>query len=366
MQEERKRILNMVKEGKLTVNEALVLLDELGKGEASNKEKDFFEEFSSKVKFEEAKKDDPFSQQKFHSAKEKIFDFVDLALKKIKDFDLDINFGQSVDIEHVFQQNDVYMKEMDIDLANGSVKILPWEKKDVRIDCEAKVYRVDSEEEARNSFLKDVVFAIEGQKMRFTTQQKWMKIKATIYIPQAQYDKVKVRMFNGPIECENLKVEKYNVKTANGKINMTGLESRLVEAETANGQIEVHQGNIDDFEAETINGSIKADGSFRKLELQSFNGNLECTLADNSCTFLEAKGTTGAIKLYVPLEVALAGEAKSNLGNFNIDYTGVQITEEKSEVIQKLVRFEPKEQAEQVTRVDLDTKTGSVTVRRMR
>lgn len=369
MQEERKRILNMVKEGKLTVNEALVLLDELGakSDQMKKKEEELFGELSSTVQFEEAKKEDSTSsQQKFHSTKEKIFEFVDTALKKIKDFDLDLNFGHSTDISHIFQQGDVYLKEVDVDLANGSVKIVPWDQKDVRVECEAKVYRVDSVDEARNTFLKDVIFAIEGQKLRFASQQKWMKVNATIFIPQDHYEFVKVRMFNGSIDSENLQVDKYNVKTANGKINIDGITSKYVEAETANGKIDVRNGKIEDFEAETINGAIKVDGSFKKLELQSFNGNVVCSLTDNRCESIEVKATTGGIKLYLPEEMAISGEAKSNLGNFNIDHTGIHVTEEKSEVIQKLLRFQPTIPTENVTRLDLDSKTGSITLKRVK
>ncbi|MDQ0157044.1 DUF4097 family beta strand repeat-containing protein [Robertmurraya andreesenii] len=366
MQEERKRILNLVKEGKLTVNEALVLLEGLDDSEESMKKKKeaLFGELSTTVHFEEAKKEDSYSQQKFQSTKEKLFEFVDTALKKIKDFDLDLNFGASIDISHIFQQSDVYLKEMDVDLANGSVKIVPWDQQDVRVECEAKVYRVDTQDEARNHFLKNVTFAIEGQKLRFHSQQKWMKIHAILYIPQAQYDNIKVRMFNGPIESENLHVEKYNVKTANGKINIFGITSKYLDAETANGQIEVRDGKVEDFEAETINGAIKLDGSFERLELQSFNGNIICSLTDPRCDRIEAKGTTGAIKLYLPREMAISGEAKSNVGSFDIDYSGIQVVDEKNEVIQKLVRFQPTIPSERTARIYLDSKTGSIAIKR--
>lgn len=364
MQEERKRILNMVKEGRLTVNEALVLLDGLGAAE-KKKEEQIFGELSTSVNFEEAKKEDTFSKQKYQSTKDKLFEFVDTAIQKIKDFDLDLNFGQSVSISHIFHQGDVSLKEMDIDIANGSVKIIPWEQNDVRIECEAKVYRVDSQEEARSNFLKDVRFAIEGEKLRFATEQKWMKLHATLHIPKAQYENIKVRMFNGSIDSENLQVEKYNVKTANGKINMYGMTSKYVDAETANGQIEVREGNMDNFEAETINGAIKVDGSIKNAELQSFNGDIVCSLTDDSCEFMEVKVTTGNIKLYIPEAAAIAGEFKTNVGNFNIEYKGIQIIDEKSEVIQKLVRFQPANPSEKVARMMADTKTGSISLKRV-
>lgn len=69
--------------------------------------------------------------------------------------------------------------------------------------------------------------------------------------------------------------------------------------------------------------------AFKKVELQSFNGNIDCTVTEPSCERIEAKVTTGGIKLFVPEHAAIAGELKTNLGNFNIDYTGIQVTEEK-------------------------------------
>lgn len=366
MQEERKKILNMVKEGKLTIEEALVLLDELGKQSetAKKKEETLVNELSTVVDSEEAKQEKTTTNDKYQSTKDKIFDFIDTAFKKIKDFDLDFNFGKSVDITHIFQQSDVYLKEVDIDLANGSVKLLPWDQKNVRVECEAKVYRVDTPDEARESFLKDVIFAIEGQKLRFISQQKWMKIDASVYLPQEAYDNVRVRLFNGSINSENLYTDKYRAKTANGKINMYGLTSRDVEVETANGKIDVQAGRIEEFDAETINGAITLQGSIKKADIQSFNGDIECTFVDDRCEFVEAKATTGAIKLYIPEGAVVSGEIKSNLGNLNLGIEGVHVTEEKKDVIQKVLRFHPVLDTGRETKVLADSKTGSVTLSR--
>lgn len=366
MEEERKKILNMVKEGKLTIEEALVLLDELGNQSeaAKKKEEALVNELSTVVKADEGKQEQTSANEKTQSTKDKIFEFIDTAIKKVKDIDLDFNFGKSVDITHIFQQSDVYLNEVDIDLANGSVKLLPWDQSNVRIECEAKVYRVDTPDEARENFLKDVNFSIEGQKLRFITQQKWMKIVASVYLPQKAYDNVRVRLFNGSIDSENLNAEKFRAKTANGKINMYGLTSRDVEVETANGKIEAQAGRIEEFDAETINGAITLQGSIKKADIQSFNGDIECTFSDDRCEYVEAKATTGAIKLHIPEGAVVSGEIKSNLGNVNLGIEGVHVTEEKKDVIQKVIRFRPVLDTGKETKVLADTKTGSVTLNR--
>lgn len=58
MKEERKRILKMVEEGKLSVDEALTLLEELEKAgqTVEQKQEQIAHEISTAFKFEEAKK----------------------------------------------------------------------------------------------------------------------------------------------------------------------------------------------------------------------------------------------------------------------------------------------------------------------
>lgn len=365
MNEEKKRILKMVEEGKVTADEAFALLEELDKASQTveQKQAEIINELSTAVKFEEAKKEDTV-HQRFQSTKDKIFEFVDSALKKIKDFDLDFNFGQSVEISHIFYQSDTDVRDMDFDVANGSLKLVPWQQNDVRIECKAKVYRVETQDQARQNFLKDILFTIEGQRLRFATQQKWMKVEAVAYVPQSQYEKVRVRLFNGSIGGDALNVENFRLKTANGKIELSDISGRKLEAETANGQIKISKSAVEYVETETLNGTIQVDGDFRSIETQSFNGNLTANIYGDRCQSVTAKTTTGGIDLYIPENHSISGEVKSNLGGFNVLLEGIHITEEKNEVIQKLLRFKSVNQTETPLIVFAETKTGSISLQK--
>ncbi|MCM3567436.1 DUF4097 domain-containing protein [Neobacillus mesonae] len=365
MKEERKRILKMVEEGKLTVDEALTLMEELEKAQqtANEKKEQIINELSTVVKFEEAKKEDPF-QAKYQSTKDKIFDFVDSALKKIKEIDFDFNFGKSVEISHIFHHGDVELKNIDIDIANGSVKIAVWDQPDVRVECQAKVFRVENQDQARHNFLRDVVFAVEGQKLKFNTQQKWMKVDAVMFVPKAQYEHLRIRLFNGPITGSDMMVDDLHVKTANGKIQLDRIYGKRGEIETANGKIDVLTSNMNELEAETINGAIRLEGDFKKTEAQSFNGNISYNLSGSRCEWIHAKTTSGTIDVFVPEILPVNGELKTNLGGFNLKLTGVQILEEKSEMIQKLLRFQSVNQTDQMVKIYAETKTGSISLQK--
>lgn len=364
MQEERKKILNMVKEGKLSVHEALVLLEQLGnKGEAGGKDP-FTNSLPPSPSFEDGKKGGNDFEQKYQSTKDKFFDFIETAVKKIKDLEIDLNFGKSVEITHIFEQSDVSLSRIDIDIMNGSAHIVPWEEKNVKIDCKVKMYRVNNEEEAKDALLRNVYFSTEGNTLRFTTEQKWMKLDATFYVPKEQYDNIKIRMFNGSIQGENLKVETFDSKVANGKIDVINLEGQYFEAETGNGKVDLKNSKMTRVDIETLNGAITIDGSYQDVDAKSFNGNIHCYLNDLTCEKVEAKTTTGGIRIQLPERAPIRGEVVTNLGNLNIDYIGLRIIEEKNDVVQKMARFEPEDPSEKATKMDLETTTGMVTIKR--
>ncbi|MFZ3590173.1 DUF4097 family beta strand repeat-containing protein [Bacillus sp. DJP31] len=364
--EERKRILKMIEEGKLSAEDAIQLLEKLENDHKimEEKQESLVTELSTQVNWEEGGSQHKSKSAKAASVKDSVLDFVDKAFKKLKDFDLDFNFGSSVSVTHIFQHSDVYLTDVDIDVANGSVRLIPWSERDVRVECDAQVYQVETQEEARKTFLQDVLFSIEGGKLRYSVQRKKMKVNASIYLPKEVYETISVRLFNGKIDGEQLRVKNFKAKTANGKITVTGFHTDKFEVETANGHITVTSLISQHVEAETINGTIKVDGSYKKADLQSFNGNIVCTINDAQCETALIKSTTGNVDVFVPSNRALRGEIKTNIGNLVCNLPNIERKEEKSEVVQKYLKFKTTHLEEnEPLFIDIDTKTGSILIR---
>lgn len=363
--DEKKRVLKLVEEGKLSADEALFLLESLEneKLEKEKKAQKLFTELSTDVQYEEEAKHHTNEHHKHTSTKTKIFDFIDSAVKKIRDLDLDFNFGNAIEVNHIFHHQDVFLKKIDLDVANGSVQLIPWNERDVRVECAAKIYKAENQTDAREAFLQDVLFSIESGTLRFSVQKKQMKVNAIVYVPKENYDVIKIRMFNGPISGESLHVGELKAKTANGKITIDGITANTAECETANGHIKLTNGQINDLEAETINGFIRYQGTLEKLDMQSFNGNIDCELFDDRCHTALIKTTTGNVNLFLPTPLNIDGEFKSNLGAFTCDFAGKTILEEKKEVVQKLLRFKVDQQAEKHLNLYVDSKAGSIKLR---
>nr|WP_220040951.1 DUF4097 domain-containing protein [Niallia circulans] len=354
----------------MTVDEALKLMekvDEVNEKKSLNEdEKKILEDFQEETKFHEKKKETNSNYGfNFQSAKDKLFDFVDTTIKKVKEVDLDLNFGHFEEVSHIFQYNNITPKKLDIDIPNGEVELIPWDQEEVSIECKAKVYRVNSLEEAKRVFLKEVDVIVDDEKLLVKTNHKWMKVKTQVYIPQTSYESAIVRLFNGPITTFDVKAEKLYAKTANGKITLQAGENKKVEADAANGSIKVEKGNIEKLDAETINGSITVEGYFNKVDLQSFNGSILCTNHSETCEVFELQGTTGSIEVSLPETLAVSGELKTNFGGFNVELEGIQIVEEKNEVLQKTLQFKSIQSSEHHTKIDANTKTGSIKVKKI-
>lgn len=359
MKDQKIRILKLVEEGKLSADEALSLIESLENEEKVKEQK--ITALSTEVIGDHKQDQHDANESKQQSLGNKLMDWVDSAVKKVKDMDLDLNFGKSIDLKHIFQFQDSDFQDIDIHLPNGSVIIEPWNEEDIRVECDVKVYRVENNEQARETFLTGVDCQMEGNRFIFFTEKKMMKINVYIRVPQQSYERVKIKLFNGPIRGEGLLVGTIKAKTANGVLSFSDIKATTGEFETANGQIKVANSSFGKIEAETISGLIQFNGSAEKVDAQSFNGNVQLTLHDENCETLYAKTTTGNIDIHVPEDTSMIGELKSNLGALSTKVKNVEVSFEKNETIQKELKFRTAHEAKLT--VFADSKTGSITIK---
>ena len=365
MNQEKKRILEMVKEGLLNADEALLLLEQIEKKDRlinEDVQKTETNELSTVVKSGQSGNKDT-AYKKSTSTMDKLLGIVDDVVQKIKDVDLDFNFGNAIEIDHLFHQDNTSLKKIDIDLANGSVQLIPWDKNEVTIECQAKVYRADDMNEARTKLLKEVNFSVEGGKLKFSLQDKSIKVKTIVRVPDTRFEDLKIRLFNGTITGENVKVDAVMTKTGNGQIQFTSFNAREAEFETVNGAVILKDFEVGELEAETMNGAIDIHGSFRKGDLQTINGSIQCEQTGGYGETVRAKASAGSINLQIPANTGCDGELKSNLGSFNIDLQGIRIIEEKSDVVQKMLRFQSDGEHEQSIHILAESRAGNIKIK---
>ncbi|MEK5298733.1 DUF4097 family beta strand repeat-containing protein [Bacillus sp. FSL R5-0659] len=355
---EKERILKLVEDGVLSAKEAITLLEKLEEGQSVSLEKS-----TADHTFHEEKAGAESKGNGTENLGAKLFGWLDTAVKKVKDVDLDLNFGQSVDVEHIFQFKDASLSHLDIQLANGSLNVMPWDDRDIRAECHAKIYRAEDGEQARQQFLNQLDCGLEGDKFFIRTEKKTMKVNVTLYVPRIQYNKIKVKLFNGPIRGEKLKTKELAAKTTNGVVSFASLQAEKVGIETANGQIKLADHECGMIEVETINGLIDLRGKSESIDAQSFNGNIAVQLSDEKCRSIYAKTTTGSVDVQIPRACAVTAELKSNLGSISHDLLDAEMIKEKNETLQKEKMIKANQQAAHSISIFAETKTGSIQVK---
>ncbi|SDO46123.1 DUF4097 family beta strand repeat-containing protein [Alkalicoccus daliensis] len=373
MQEERRMILKMIEDGKISAEEGMNLLNALKEDpEKQEKEEPFKntqEKTSEKQEQSRAKKrtssawDYQRAEEKMTSFATKFSEFVDDAVHRVKDFDLDFNFGPSESVEHVFDHKDVFLKEANIHIENGNVELRPWEEKDIRIECDVEVYRVKDSETARKEFLREAAFSFSNGKLQFHVRKKSMKVNTIIYFPTENLDKLQLYTFNGKMAGEHIPVHQLTAKTINGKMSFDQIDAKETRLETMNGPIYVRQLNTVEGELKTMNGTVTIDGARGNMNIESVNGTIHFRLSEASQSKAYMKTHMGSVHIAVPDGVKTEGEVKTSVGGIHCQLPNLSIIEEKKEYAQKRLTFLANKQGEGHFYIEAEATTGSVHIK---
>ncbi len=365
-------ILKMIEDGKISAEEGMRLLESLKEDEKAQEEEQQ-ESASAGSQHREEPLPPPFTEgasgwdrraeEKMTSFASRFSEFVDDAVKRVKDADFDWNFGPSQRIEHVFQHKDVLLREVDLHIENGSIELRPWEENDIRIECQVQVYRVRDEETARREFLQDAQFSFSNGKLQLESRKKSMKVNTIVYFPTNDVDRVQLYTFNGKISGDNLPVHYLKAKAVNGKISLDQVDAKEAHIETFNGPIHVRRLNSLDGTLKTMNGTINVDAGRGNIHAESVNGTVHFRLAEASQSKAYVKTTTGSIHIAVPEGVKTEADIKTTVGAIHAQLPNLSIIEEKKDFANKRMTFLANKQGDGHFYIEAEAATGSVHIK---
>lgn len=387
MQNKRKRILTMLENGKISMDEALSLLENLdtetdsdsqgnasGNQEWQQKVEDGDQKRKRKTYFnrkDDSSMDEFFDdlRNEFTTVGERFMQIMQTTVQKVKDFDIETPFGQPITFNQTITKPATAIEEILIDIDNGKVTIHSSDEEDVRAEFIVKTHNSESEEEAKTAFNEKILFVTDDHKLRLSSAMKLTNVQVDLHVPKKVYAKLSARLINGSFTMTHMEIKEIRVKTANGKIDVSELAFKEAEFETANGPIELREIKGEELEAETLNGRIYVDGELVDVKAQSLSGNVVITTNDKEAEKVEAKTVSGSVELYIPSDVSISGDISSNMGKLDLQLNDVNRTSEHEQFLQKSIVFSKDVEVDGETeksrlplRVVGETKTGSVFV----
>lgn len=388
MQNERKRILQLVENGIITATEAIGLLEKLEQSPKTDStdsttsvtnqskvevpkesekleetEAEFFEKDSKDTSKEDEFIDD--LKKDFTQLSSRIMELFGNTVNKVKDMDLSSMSPSSKKQEWTIPLSEHSFENISVDIPNGHLTIRDSADGSAYLEVAATpILSFGSSKETSEEELKKQFSArVDTGTLRINTISKTLKTDVIAYVPKGDYKKVRIHLFNGGFKMHNLDVDQLRVETKNGSINLADMNFDSVEIESANGEIEVRDVSGREFEAETLNGRVYIDGVLKSLKAKSVNGNVILTTTSQQAEQLKARTTAGSIELYVPESLSLAGEVSSALGKMDVKLSDVEFMHETNQVFSKSMRFNKELVGAGRLIIDAETKTGSVIIR---
>lgn len=394
MQEKRQRILKMLEDGSISMDEALTLLENLHEDRlednpststdtektekvtedesvpARTQDKNQQDASDSTEQGEQEEKEstvDDFLndlRKDFTVVGDRFMQFMQTAVQKVKDFDMETPFGKSVEFTHTATKPAEGIEEILVQITNGKLALRSSDEEEIRAEYTVKAYNHESEEDAKKDFLEKIIFVTDDEKLRVSSDMRMMQVNLDLYVPRKLYKKLAVKLTNGSFKIEDATIDDIHVKTANGKIEASQLVFKEGEFETANGMIYLNDVSGDSVEAETLNGRIYVDGRLKKVEVQSLNGNLAVTTTSEDAEKIEAKTMSGSVELYIPSTLSIVGELSSSVGKLDLALEDIERIAEHDQLFQRTIRFS-KEVPGQSHKLHLlgEAKTGTVLAR---
>ncbi|WP_347862406.1 DUF4097 family beta strand repeat-containing protein [Salimicrobium sp. PL1-032A] len=328
MSEERMKVLKMIENGEISAEEGSKLLEAM-------------------------------NDSKSYSWKSFLGDAVD----RVKKGDFDLSFGNTIDFRESVVKEATAFEDMDIHINNGSLHIHTHEEESVKAEYEVKMYQAKDEEEAKHRFKEEVRLDASEDLLRLSSPSSKVKLAVTLYVPERAYDFVKSKVFNGNVSMDNLRAAHVETKTTNGAVVFRHIRGEKVNVETGNGTIDFEACTFSRCDAKTVNGYIKADGSFVKLDLSTVSGGIQATGQDHRSERGFFKTSTGSIDITLPENKRVEGRLASAFGKLDCQLDNYKMLSDKNDWLSKELKFEAKEEYDEVYYIDADTKSGSVTVR---
>ena len=350
MNDEKQMILNMLKEGKITVEEASDLIEALGK-----------------------------NSRKSDNLTDKITGAVDNIIKKATDTIQSIDLDQTLDLSQFNIKGDYNTQKetriddeinhIEIDIVNGDIEIDRSDDNTIVISQSIWAKKADL-----NDFLD---IEVKDDLLAISINENYKNIQASsdirLSLGSNLYDSLDINQVNGKVDISDVDFTNLDLNNVNGKILLINIRG-AVNVNNVNGKIDV-KNIFGPLDIENVNGPIylyNISGEY--ADVSTVNGNIRVDgLASDK---LKAKSNAGNIRVF-NIKNTKDIDLDSGFGNMVVDTTdfdgviranveskSINITEKFANKIQDGKGYEISTSTEEPDlRIKIDSSFGKISLR---
>lgn len=338
MSNQKERILDLMRKGIITENEAIELLEKSGlSGDAGQetfegdetsqaRDKDGYQTDSSEAFKQFMNQAGSFMKNMLHSAKKSVNDNVDFSngfpsLKYLSKSDFKAFEGPISNLTVTATTGDVTVKTKDV-------------KKTI-VEVSYKVYGGISEA-LLDEFIQDnVSIELQQDELLVAVKSKRIVVDVTITLPLNALKTAKLDVVNGTMILEELTADELKIKKVNGDLT-------------------IQRCHLGALYVKSVNGEVRVVANFETADITNVNGEILVTTTSLDGENLKVKNVNGDVKISVPENIGLVGYIKTTFGSYKTRVeldTPLEITKNGAALVRKAVNS---------LTLDISTNTGSI------
>lgn len=344
----RELILQQVKEGKMTIEEAMTQLERLERLEP--------EQVQALEERQDTEKVDAYSVE---SLTTKLTSAVEGLVTKLRDSDFSFssNFGPEVTYSKSFPFTG---SDISLDLFNASATIVSSDAEDCELIVTGRPLRQQDADKALEQLHSAVKHSVIGDRLVVSLRDKLVRAHVELYVPHHHFNHLLVQTLNGEVRADGLDVENVRVQTANGRVVLHDVHASELLLNTGNGTVEVEGVEAELVHVRTGNGAVIVGGKYDKASLKTGNGNIRAELATARPAKFELASLAGNIRLVLPHGVEVEGELETNFGGLHCLLDELEIIRDRKDVAQRRLEFLSGRGQTPRIEVEAGTRTGTI------
>lgn len=289
MSEEQRIILDMLREGKITVDEAQRLLEALRDGQAG----------------QPGRQEPRLGRGEPRSIVGEIVETIRSGLSNFS-----FSFGDTGRIvleESHSGQFSTDRPRLELDVRNGSIGIDAWDEEEFRLEIVKKV--IAGTREQAEAMVSGMRFAdFDGHTLRAGDQESRnlgnrVSVSLRLLLPRARVYSGLAHSKNGSLDIGGIDMDEFDARTMSGSVRFSKTSGQAITVRTINGSLRL-DGGLGRVDAKTTNGSITlvniAEDS--NMRLETVNGRIvvQLPMRDDIGIAVRARTTSGSVRLNHP------------------------------------------------------------------
>ncbi|MGX6990029.1 DUF4097 family beta strand repeat-containing protein [Pseudolactococcus reticulitermitis] len=296
MNNQKERIMDLMRKGIITESEAIELLEKAG----LNQETGASDETTQQTDKEGYQTDSSEAVKQFVNQAGSVIKSLFQSAKKSVDNNVDFSNGfpsLKYGTKKETQTFDGVIKGISVTATSGDVTVVTKDIDKTIVETTYKVYG-GVVEETLDEFIRDnVVLELDQGELVVNVKSKRIVIEMTIMLAASQIQDAKFDVVNGIVNIENLIAEDLNVKKVNGDLI-------------------VKDGTFKTVAVKAVNGEVRVVADFETADVSNVNGEIVVTATGINAENLKVKNVNGDVKISVPQNIGVVGYLKTTFGKY--------------------------------------------------